>query len=454
MVLTAALKAQIEANPTNTVVSSTQIDEHFNLYKKVYPDNTFNIPKTFDGIKTWSNYLTTPLNQGSCGSCWAFSSVSMLADRFNIQSLGKLNIQLSPTRLILCSYDKITTTSDKTESSNSDKNACYGNTLAQAMAYLFTVGTTTLECVPYDNLGSFVKYQSLDKFDTVAKLPFCEEISGKHLDLCNGYSIDTYTNEELGTPARFYKSHMGYAIAGSKQKRKYANGNIEQIQIEIYKWGPVCTAMKVYPSFYAFNPKSEIYNPSEKDESPVGGHAIEIVGWGEENGVTYWQIKNSWGTDWGIKGYFKMIRGKNSCLIEENVSAMQPDFFYPRNFKDVQLVQLNIVPGSLPAIKDILNRADTIANNITEIAGGINPRVGYTRRAMNNYPWINYDPPIYLDQLSNWSKFIAANVNDTTQQTIQFTNASESDNLISISYICFLSITVLSIIILFVKIFR
>ena len=73
---------------------------------------------------------------------------------------------------------------------------------------------------------------------------------------------------------------------------------------------------------------------------------------------------------------------------------------------------------------------------------------------MNNYPWINYDPPIYLDQLSNWSKFIAANVNDTTQQTIQFTNASESDNLISISYICFLSITVLSIIILFVKIFR
>ena len=185
MVLTAALKAQIEAKPTNTVVSSTQIDEHFNLYKKVYPDNTFNIPKTFDGIKTWSNYLTTPLNQGSCGSCWAFSSVSMLADRFNIQSLGKLNIQLSPTRLILCSYDKITTTSDKTESTNSDKNACYGNTLAQAMAYLFTVGTTTLECVPYDNLGSFVKYQSLDKFDTVAKLPFCDEISGKHLDLCN-----------------------------------------------------------------------------------------------------------------------------------------------------------------------------------------------------------------------------------------------------------------------------
>ncbi len=40
------------------------------------------------------------------------------------------------------------------------------------------------------------------------------------------------------------------------------------------------------------------------------GHCLAIVGYGTENGVDYWLIKNSWGTDWGINGYAKMIRQK------------------------------------------------------------------------------------------------------------------------------------------------
>lgn len=30
----------------------------------------------------------------------------------------------------------------------------------------------------------------------------------------------------------------------------------------------------------------------------LGGHAIRILGWGEENGTPYWLIANSWNTDW------------------------------------------------------------------------------------------------------------------------------------------------------------
>lgn len=54
-------------------------------------------------------------------------------------------------------------------------------------------------------------------------------------------------------------------------------------------------------------------------ENPVLDHAVLVVGYGTENGVDYWKIKNSWGTDWGESGYYRIVRGVNSCGLANDV---------------------------------------------------------------------------------------------------------------------------------------
>jgi cathepsin X len=55
-------------------------------------------------------------------------------------------------------------------------------------------------------------------------------------------------------------------------------------------------------------------------------HDIEIVGWGTSSGgVRYWVGKNSFGTRWGLEGFFLIERGSNTLNIEEVCHWAVPD---------------------------------------------------------------------------------------------------------------------------------
>lgn len=53
----------------------------------------------------------------------------------------------------------------------------------------------------------------------------------------------------------------------------------------------------------------------------VGWHAVKIIGWGVGNGVPYWLCANSWNAEWGDRGFFKILRGSNECLLEQDATA-------------------------------------------------------------------------------------------------------------------------------------
>nr|AOH96646.1 cathepsin L-like protein [Paragonimus pseudoheterotremus] len=83
--------------------------------------------------------------------------------------------------------------------------------------------------------------------------------------------------------------------------------------------GPMASALNAnYFQYY----RSGISHPSSYECNPDGlNHAVLTVGYGTENGIPYWTIKNSWGTGWGENGYFRLYRGDGTCGIEKVVSS-------------------------------------------------------------------------------------------------------------------------------------
>merc|ERR1739848_176940 len=105
------------------------------------------------------------------------------------------------------------------------------------------------------------------------------------------------------------------AFTKFKAQNAYTVSGVDNMQKEVMTHGPIQAAFMVYSSFMSY--KSGVYKKHMWEVVPKGGHAIKIVGWGNEDGNDYWLVANSWGPTWGLEGYFKIIRGTNACGIEK-----------------------------------------------------------------------------------------------------------------------------------------
>ncbi|KAG1662095.1 Cathepsin B [Nymphon striatum] len=142
---------------------------------------------------------------------------------------------------------------------------------------------------------------------------------------CRPYTIPDDSGPEKKTPKCVKHCEAGYNKTYNTDKHygktSYSlRPSVAQIQKEIMTNGPVVADFDVYADFP--NYKSGVYIRHSDDQ--VGGHSVKIIGWGVERKVPYWLVANSWNTDWGLKGFFKIRRGTDECGIEDNMVAGIP----------------------------------------------------------------------------------------------------------------------------------
>jgi C1A family cysteine protease len=92
---------------------------------------------------------------------------------------------------------------------------------------------------------------------------------------------------------------------------------IKQIKQALSAGNPVVFGTKVAASFKAVNSDTVVYNPGG---GWIGGHAMCIVGWSELKQA--FEVRNSWGTSWGVNGY---------CWMDKNyiASSITSDIWVP-----------------------------------------------------------------------------------------------------------------------------
>lgn len=187
-------------------------------------------------------------DQGSCGSCWAFSAIQSVESVYALKT-GKL-LSLSEQNLVDCV---------------TKCNGCYGGLMNVALDYV-------------------IEYQH-GKFNKESDYPYIG-----HKKSC---SFDAQK-----------------AVASISSYIHVVKDDEDDLQAKIAQYGPASVAIDA--SHYTFQLyRKGIYNEKECSLYFLN-HGVGCVGFGKENNIDYWIVRNSFGTTWGENGYIRMSKNKNN----------------------------------------------------------------------------------------------------------------------------------------------
>ncbi|XP_030755407.1 cathepsin B-like [Sitophilus oryzae] len=256
--------------------------------------NTEVIPEHFDARLAWPNCKSIKQisDQSHCGSCWASSAAATMSDRICIKSNQNLQVFVSAEDLTACCWQC--------------GNGCLGGEIPRAWVYWQKFGIVTG--------GLYNSSQGCKDYT----LPPCEH----HVNMLSRPHCENLTLDTPKCVRKCQDASLKYEHSLTFGQDVYQFLKEEEIQMEIMENGPVEGAIDIFDDFFSY--KNGVY--IRTSDHLIGGHAVKILGWGVENGVPYWLCANTWNTDWGDGGYFKILRGSNHCGVESQIFASLPKF--------------------------------------------------------------------------------------------------------------------------------
>ena len=133
-----------------------------------------------------------------------------------------------------------------------------------------------------------------------------------------------YLNDKprLTCPRGLPQYKRGARVTGSWKTQK---GDEELLKKVVYENGAAVVAIQAgknanEASGGLSSYSGGVYTGCRKPDSP--DHALTVVGWGREDNLDYWLIKNSWAKTFGDKGYLKLARGYGMCGIGPHISTI------------------------------------------------------------------------------------------------------------------------------------
>jgi len=248
---------------------------------KSFPPRTTALPTDYDARKAFPGcaQMQKVRDQCGCGSCFAFGAIEAFEDRICIHN--KKNVTLSTEDIISCHTD--------------ENMSCQGGNPITVWENIFAGkggndGAIQESCYPYE-----IKPCPCNHHAVNSSLPKCPaEGSGGGTPTCD------FTKKFACQDKGLFKSDVNLIIAGDMEQ-------------EIFENGPITVAYEVYDDFLTY--KSGVYEHSPSAKT-LGGHSVKIVGYGVANGVKYWTVANSWNSQFGENGFFRILRGDDECGIE------------------------------------------------------------------------------------------------------------------------------------------
>ncbi|XP_030320892.1 cathepsin K [Calypte anna] len=101
--------------------------------------------------------------------------------------------------------------------------------------------------------------------------------------------------------------------------REIPPGNEKALKRAVARIGPISVGIDASLPSFQFYSRGVYYDESCNAENI--NHAVLAVGYGSQKGTKHWIIKNSWGEEWGSKGYVLLARNMNNACGVANLAS-------------------------------------------------------------------------------------------------------------------------------------